>query len=190
MNLRQLWLNQSLTLAGEVDSPMIDQLDAWLKAQLHAAKAPRATTIFITSNGGASEMGTGLYERLRIFHRPLNIHLLAIGGIGSAALYASMAVPRARRFLTANTSVFLHQVQQGYTIPYQGSLSSREHNIAEVVTSLKHQHCFQAWMIGLFAKEMRRSPAAVAKMIHTERYLTAAQAVRMGLFQAVLHPGR
>lgn len=89
-----LWQCPSLTLAGELNAAMIERCDAWIHDQLKAETPPARTAIFLTSGGGSNIIGRGLYDRLLLFQSTLNIHLVGMGMVGSAALYLGLAVPR------------------------------------------------------------------------------------------------
>ncbi len=134
--------------------------------------------LFISSGGGDSLVGFGFYEFLCYVIKP-QLQTVALGEIGSIAVLMYMA--GAKRLITKNSTVYLHEFGLSFSDKSTWSLSNAKTKLADMTVD-------QNKYVSIIA---RRSDGNLERrilltMMKNNTTLTAKQAVKLGIAHEVL----
>ena len=187
MNANDLFTLPSITLAGRVEPALVAVLDKQIKAMME--KKPEKALVILTTTGGMNAYSIGIYERLRLLQQVVDLTLVGIGIVYSAGITISMAFPKEKRWLTAESSMMFHQTQVEITPSNTSTsinLTARELLLAESAVSLEHQRRNLEWIFDRIAKGTGQKEKTIKKMAESGTYFTAKEALDFGLIGGIL----
>lgn len=165
--LRRIWLHGDMT----------PEKATWLMIELDilAAESQQAIHISLFTRGGDVEAGFAIYDSIRACAAPVDV--LGTGEVFSAGVIILQAARS--RLLTPSAHVLVHPVK---VIPV-----SVEHDEAGMKAQTKDLRMYLGQMQqALVARGVR--PRVAAKLCRGESYLSAQDAVKLGVADKILEP--
>ena len=187
LNTKSLFSLPSITLAGEVEPALVVELDRQIKALLE--KKPDKALVILTTTGGMSGYSIGIYERLRLLQQVVDLTLVGVGIVYSAGVTISMAFPKEKRWLTAESSMMFHQSQVSIAPSHASmpiNLTARELLWAESASLLENQRKSLEWIFDLIAKGTGQNKKIIKMLAESGTYFTAKKALDFGLIGGIL----
>src|SRR5512139_1312654 len=159
-------------------TPINDQVANLIVAQLlflDREDPDKDISFYINSPGGQITSGMAIYDTMQLIHAPVST--IAVGMAASMGTILLTAGTRGKRYALPNATIHLHQPLggvQGQAVDIE--IEAREIlRIRDLLNSVLKQHT------GL-------TDELIAKYTDRNMYLTAPQAVEVGLIDAVLEP--
>ena len=132
--------------------------------------------VLLNSPGGDEYYGVAIYEAIRLSKAP--VHIKVIGHAMSMAAIILQA--GARRIITKNSVIMLHY----------GTFDLHSDS-KDVKSNAKENERFNRWMEEVFLSKIREKKPKytliqVRKLLETDNYITATQALKLGLVDEIV----
>ncbi len=163
-------------LAGEVSEQSIAHVTATLIALANQDKTSPIKLIISTYGGSVDEMFS-LYDVMK--YVPCPVHTIAIGKVMSAGVLLVAAGQKGNRLIGKSTRIMIHPISAGV----EGTVFTMESELAET-------RRMQQLMEELLIAETKMTKAQlnlIMKKGH-DTYLTAKEAVKLGIVDAIFVP--
>lgn len=163
-------------LAGEVNEQSIAHVTATIIALANQDKTSPIKLIVSTYGGSIDEMFS-LYDVMK--YVPCPVHTIAIGKVMSAGVLLVAAGTKGSRLIGKSTRIMIHPISAGM----EGTVFTMENEMAET-------RRMQVLMEELLLAETKMTKAqlqAIMKKGH-DTYLTAKEAVKLGIVDAIFEP--
>lgn len=159
-------------------TPINDQISNVIVAQLlflNSQDPDRDINLYINSPGGQITSGLAIFDTMRMINAPVST--IAIGMAASFGTILLTAGAKGKRFALPNATIHLHQPLGGV----QGQAADIEIEAREILR-------MRDLLNSILRDQTKMTDEQIAKYTDRNMYLTAAQAVEVGLIDAVLEP--
>ena len=163
-------------LNGEVEDGIAGLVCAQLLF-LEAENPKKPIAMYINSPGGVVTSGLAIYDTMQFIRSP--VATLCMGTARSMGSFLLMAGEPGHRCALPNSSIHVHQPLGGF----QGQASDILIH-AEETRQTKHR------ITGLYARHCGRSYEEVEKTLDRDHFMTAEEAVKWGIVDAVISKRR
>ncbi len=157
-------------------TPINDQVANVIVAQLlflNSQDPDKDINLYINSPGGQITSGLAIYDTMRMISAPVST--IAIGMAASMGTILLTAGTKGKRFALPHSTIHLHQPLGGV----QGQAADIEIEAKEILR-------MRDLLNRILHEQTTMSDEMIAKYTDRNMYLTAAQAVEVGLIDAVL----
>ncbi len=157
-------------------TPINDQVANVIVAQLlflNSQDPEKDINLYINSPGGQITSGLAIYDTMRMITAPVST--IAIGMAASFGTILLTAGAKGKRFALPHSTIHLHQPLGGV----QGQAADIEIEAREILR-------MRDLLNGILREQTKLSDEMIAKYTDRNMYLTAQQAVEVGLIDAVL----
>ena len=131
--------------------------------------------LYINSPGGQITSGLAIFDTMRMISAPVST--IAVGMAASMATILLTAGAKGKRYALPHSTIHLHQPLGGV----QGQAADIEIEAREILR-------MRDLLNSILREQTKMSDEQIAKYTDRNMYLTAAQAVEVGLIDAVLEP--
>jgi ATP-dependent Clp protease protease subunit len=172
-DIYSLLLKERIIFLG---TPINDQVANVIVAQmlfLNSQDPDRDINLYVNSPGGQISSGLAVYDTMRMITAPVST--IAVGMAASMGTILLTAGTKGKRYALPNATIHLHQPLGGV----QGQASDIEIEAREILRMrdlLNH----------ILREQTKMTDEQIAKYTDRNMYLTAQQAVEVGLIDAVL----
>lgn len=174
-DIYSLLLRERIIFLG---TPINDQVANAIVAQLlflNSQDPDRDINVYINSPGGQITSGLAIYDTMRMITAPVST--IAVGMAASMATILLTAGTKGKRHALPNATIHLHQPLGGV----QGQAADIEIEAREILR-------MRDLLNGVLREQTKMTDEQIAKYTDRNMYLTAQQAVEVGLIDAVLEP--
>lgn len=164
-----------ISLYGDVSEQIMQQI---VMQMIHFAEASNAPINMILSTyGGSVDEMFSLYDLIKYIAPP--VHTIGMGKVMSAGTLLLAAGEKGKRLIGRSARVMIHPVAGG-----------AEGDIFDVENNVKEMRRLQDLMVGFLSDETKMSRKQVEDIMNqgTEHYLTADEAVKLGIADKVMSP--
>jgi ATP-dependent Clp protease protease subunit len=157
-------------------TPINDQVANVIVAQLlflNSQDPDRDINLYINSPGGQITSGLAIFDTMRMISAPVST--IAVGMAASMGTILLTAGAKGKRFALPHATIHLHQPLGGV----QGQAADIEIEAKEILR-------MRDLLNSILREQTTMSDEQIAKYTDRNMYLTAAQAVEVGLIDAVL----
>lgn len=163
-------------LAGEVSELSIAHVTATIIALANQDKTSPIKLIISTYGGSVDEMFS-LYDVMK--YVPCPVHTIAIGKVMSAGVLLVAAGSKGNRLIGKSTRIMVHPISAGV----EGTVFTMENEMAET-------RRMQQLMEELLLAETKMTKAQLTQIMKKghDTYLTAKEAVKLGIVDAIFEP--
>lgn len=163
-------------LAGEVNEQSIAHVTATIIALANQDKTSPIKLIVSTYGGAVDEMFS-LYDVMK--YVPCPVHTIAIGKVMSAGVLLVAAGSKGNRMIGKSTRIMIHPISAGM----EGTVFTMENEMAET-------RRMQQLMEDLLLAETKMTRAGLNQIMKKghDTYLTAKEAVKLGIVDAIFEP--
>lgn len=174
MTLGDLLLeNRIVFMVGEINYPMATEVIMKL-LHLDNNKPGREISLYINSPGGSVDDTMAIYDTMRFVGSPVATYCIGRAQSGAAVILAAGA--KGKRHALPHAKVMLHQPWGGIT----GQAADIKIQAEEIGRAKK--------MINeILARHTGMSAEKIAEETERDKYMTAAEALKYGLIDEVLH---
>ena len=159
-------------------TPINDQIANVIVAQLlflNSQDPDRDINLYINSPGGQITSGLAIFDTMRMINAPVST--IAVGMAASMATILLTVGAKGKRFSLPHATIHLHQPLGGV----QGQAADIEIEAREILR-------MRDLLNSILREQTKMSDEQIAKYTDRNMYLTAPQAVEVGLIDAVLEP--
>src|SRR5512136_3290678 len=159
-------------------TPINDQVANVIVAQmlfLNSEDPDKDINLYINSPGGQITSGLAIFDTMRMINAPVST--IAIGMAASFGTILLTAGTKGKRYALPNATIHLHQPLGGV----QGQAADIEIEAREILR-------MRDLLNRILHEQTTMSDELIAKYTDRNMYLTAAQAVEVGLIDGVLEP--
>ena len=174
-DIYSLLLKERIIFLG---TPINDQVANVIVAQLlflNAQDPDREIRLYINSPGGQITSGLAIYDTMKMIQAPVST--TAVGMAASMGTILLTAGSKGLRYALPHSTIHLHQPLGGV----QGQAADIEIEAKEILR-------MRDLLNGILRESTKMSEEQIARYTDRNMYLTAAQAVEVGLIDAVLEP--
>ncbi len=174
-DIYSLLLRERIIFLG---TPINDQVANAILAQLlflNSQDPDRDINLYINSPGGQITSGLAIYDTMRMITAPVST--IAVGMAASMSTILLTAGTKGKRHALPNATIHLHQPLGGV----QGQAADIEIEAREILR-------MRDLLNGVLREQTKMTDEQIAKYTDRNMYLTAQQAVEVGLIDAVLEP--
>lgn len=174
-DIYSLLLKERIIFLG---TPINDQVANVIVAQLlflNAQDPDREIRLYINSPGGQITSGLAIYDTMKMIQAPVST--TAVGMAASMGTILLTAGTKGKRYALPHSTIHLHQPLGGV----QGQAADIEIEAKEILR-------MRDLLNGILRDSTKMSEEQIARYTDRNMYLTAAQAVEVGLIDAVLEP--
>src|SRR5512139_539898 len=174
-DIYSLLLKERIIFLG---TPINDQVANVIVAQmlfLNSQDPDKDINLYINSPGGQITSGLAIFDTMRMITAPVST--IAVGMAASMGTILLTAGTKGKRFALPNATIHLHQPLGGV----QGQAADIEIEAREILR-------MRDLLNSILREQTKMSDEQIAKYTDRNMYLTAAQAVEVGLIDAVLEP--
>jgi len=132
-------------------------------------------SFYINSPGGQITSGMAIYDTMQLIHAPVST--IAVGMAASMGTILLTAGAKGKRFALPHATIHLHQPLGGV----QGQAADIEIEAREILR-------MRDLLNSILREQTKMSDEQIARYTDRNMYLTAEQAVEVGLIDAVLEP--
>lgn len=186
MRFSELFDHTVVTLAGQIDEGMIQTLERTLKSVWMDTRLEKKVTLTLTTFGGASGYALGMYERLRLAQREFDLRIVGCGIVYSHGVSLMMALPKERRFLTAGTRVYIHEMQKEMSLTLSGPQSSRRQVLEQERRTFEEEQLVMSWVVRALRDGTGQPEPLIRERMAAGHYMGGAEAVEFGIAGALL----
>jgi ATP-dependent Clp protease protease subunit len=157
-------------------TPINDQVANVIVAQLlflNSQDPEKDINLYVNSPGGQITSGLAIYDTMRMITAPVST--IAIGMAASFGTILLTAGTKGKRFALPHATIHLHQPLGGV----QGQAADIEIEAREILR-------MRDLLNGILREQTKMSDEMITKYTDRNMYLTAQQAVEVGLIDAVL----
>lgn len=178
INPQQTLLQNSVfMITGEINQDVSDQFCRWIVAEnLNFQGEPRVLTVIINSTGGDLYEAWAMIDLIKA--SPHTVKTVAIGSCMSAALLLFCQGSQDHRFAGSNTSFMSHQHSDSWE-------NSKFHDTQSGYRESQRNY---EKMLRVFKEKTLLSEREIRKTLlgHTDYYMSAEEALKIGLATAML----
>jgi ATP-dependent Clp protease protease subunit len=159
-------------------TPINDQVANVIVAQLlflNSQDPDRDINLYINSPGGQITSGLAIFDTMRMINAPVST--IAVGMAASMATILLTVGAKGKRFSLPHATIHLHQPLGGV----QGQAADIEIEAREILR-------MRDLLNSILRDQTKMTDEQIAKYTDRNMYLTAPQAVEVGLIDAVLEP--
>lgn len=159
-------------------TPINDQVANVIVAQLlflNSQDPDKDINLYINSPGGQITSGLAIFDTMRMITAPVST--IAVGMAASMGTILLTAGAKGKRFALPHATIHLHQPLGGV----QGQAADIEIEAREILR-------MRDLLNSILREQTKMSDEQIAKYTDRNMYLTAPQAVEVGLIDAVLEP--
>jgi ATP-dependent Clp protease protease subunit len=159
-------------------TPINDQVANVIVAQLlflNSQDPDRDINLYINSPGGQITSGLAIFDTMRMIKAPVST--IAVGMAASMATILLTVGAKGKRFALPHATIHLHQPLGGV----QGQAADIEIEAREILR-------MRDLLNSILRDQTKMTDEQIAKYTDRNMYLTATQAVEVGLIDAVLEP--
>ncbi len=174
-DIYSLLLKERIIFLG---TPINDQVANVIVAQLlflNSQDPDREIRLYINSPGGQITSGLAIYDTMKMIQAPVST--TAVGMAASMGTILLTAGSKGLRYALPHSTIHLHQPLGGV----QGQAADIEIEAKEILR-------MRDLLNGILRESTKMSEEQIARYTDRNMYLTAAQAVEVGLIDAVLEP--
>ena len=174
-DIYSLLLRERIIFLG---TPINDQVANAIVAQLlflNSQDPDRDINLYINSPGGQITSGLAIFDTMRMITAPVST--IAVGMAASMGTILLTAGAKGKRHALPNATIHLHQPLGGV----QGQAADIEIEAKEILR-------MRDLLNGVLREQTKMTDEQIAKYTDRNMYLTAQQAVEVGLIDAVLEP--
>ena len=174
-DIYSLLLKERIIFLG---TPINDQVANVIVAQmlfLNSQDPDREIRLYINSPGGQITSGLAIYDTMKMIQAPVST--TAVGMAASMATILLTAGAKGKRYALPHSTIHLHQPMGGV----QGQASDIEIEAREILR-------MRDLLNGILRDSTKMSDDQINKYTDRNMYLTALQAVEVGLIDSVLEP--
>ena len=174
-DIYSLLLKERIIFLG---TPINDQVANVIVAQmlfLNSQDPDRDINLYINSPGGQITSGLAIYDTMRMITAPVST--IAIGMAASMGTILLTAGTKGKRYALPHSTIHLHQPLGGV----QGQAADIEIEAKEILR-------MRDLLNRILHEQTKMSDEMIAKYTDRNMYLTAEQAVEVGLIDGVLEP--
>ena len=174
-DIYSLLLKERIIFLG---TPINDQVANVIVAQmlfLNSQDPDREIRLYINSPGGQITSGLAIYDTMKMIQAPVST--TAVGMAASMATILLTAGAKGKRYALPHSTIHLHQPMGGV----QGQASDIEIEAREILR-------MRDLLNGILRDSTKMSDDQINKYTDRNMYLTAQQAVEVGLIDSVLEP--
>jgi ATP-dependent Clp protease protease subunit len=175
-----------ITMAGQVDEGMIHMLDRTLNSTYANQAIENRAVLLLTTYGGASGYAAALYERLRLAQRVFDFTIVGLGLVYSHGVTLMMALPREKRFVTAGTRLYLHELQKEMKLPLSGPHSARRLVLEQESRTIAEEAATLDWTVKTLAQGSGQTEERLRELMAVGTYLSGQEAVELGFAGALI----
>lgn len=174
-------LHADVRVFGEVDD---DTLRDFLGQLDRAATKSGPIVIEMTTSGGDADVGRRMALEIRLLRERAgkDVYFFGKSTVYSSGVTVMAAVPVSRRFLSADTSLLIHQRWMERELKISGPLRSTIAQVKDLLAELEHGIAVER---DAFADLVHGSSMTlddvVKRIMDADWYLRAPQALRLGL---------
>ncbi len=163
-------------LAGEVSEQSIAHVTATIIALANQDKSSPIKLIISTYGGSVDEMFS-LYDVMK--YVPCPIHTIAIGKVMSAGVLLVASGSKGNRLIGKSTRIMIHPISAGV----EGTVFTMENEMAET-------RRMQQLMEELLLAETKMTKTQLSQIMKKghDTYITAKEAVKLGIVDAIFEP--
>ena len=161
-----------------IGTPIDDMIANLVIAQmifLEGEDPDRDINLYINSPGGQITSGLAIFDTIRMINAPVST--IAVGMAASMGTILLTAGAKGKRFALPNATIHLHQPLGGV----QGQAADIEIEAREILR-------MRDLLNSILREQTKMTDEQIAKYTDRNMYLTATQAVEVGLIDAVLEP--
>jgi ATP-dependent Clp protease protease subunit len=174
-DIYSLLLKERIIFLG---TPINDQVANVIVAQmlfLNSQDPDKDINLYINSPGGQITSGLAIYDTMRMITAPVST--IAVGMAASMGTILLTAGTKGKRYALPNATIHLHQPLGGV----QGQAADIEIEAREILR-------MRDLLNSILREQTTMSDELIAKYTDRNMYLTAQQAVEVGLIDGVLEP--
>ena len=174
-DIYSLLLKERIIFLG---TPINDQVANVIVAQmlfLNSQDPDKDINLYINSPGGQITSGLAIYDTMRMIKAPVST--IAVGMAASMGTMLLTAGTKGKRFALPHATIHLHQPLGGV----QGQAADIEIEAKEILR-------MRDLLNGILREQTTMTDEQIAKYTDRNMYMTAQQAVDVGLIDAVLEP--
>ncbi len=175
MDIWTLLFNERIIFLG---TPINDQVANTIVAGLlflNSEDPDRDINLYINSPGGQITSGLAIFDTMRMITAPVST--IAVGMAASMATILLTAGAKGKRYALPHSTIHLHQPLGGV----QGQAADIEIEAREILR-------MRDLLNSILREQTKMTDEQIAKYTDRNMYLTAPQAVEVGLIDAVLEP--
>ena len=174
-DIYSLLLKERIIFLG---TPINDQVANVIVAQLlflNSQDPDREIRLYINSPGGQITSGLAIYDTMKMIQAPVST--TAVGMAASMGTILLTTGAKGKRYALPHSTIHLHQPLGGV----QGQAADIEIEAKEILR-------MRDLLNGILRDSTKMGEEQIARYTDRNMYLTAAQAVEVGLIDAVLEP--
>ena len=174
-----------IRLFGKVDESM---LSTFLQQQV-SARTDKPVTLELSTSGGNADIGRRIANELAQWQRALGVEVRFLGKsfVYSAGVTIMSAIPAARRYLTADCELLVHERKMQKVLHLDGALRGCRTLVLDALAEIDSgQRLERAGFAQLVEGTRLGLDDVMARVLERDWYLTAAEAAELGLVAAVL----
>lgn len=162
-------------LIGDIDEVSVGEAIKWIVYENLDRKTQKKLTLFINSPGGDLYQAFALIDVMRTSYH--TIQTVGIGQIMSAAFLIFASGTRGQRLIAKNTGIMCHQ--------YSDAPEGKHHDLKAQM--IEGDTCNKR-MLDILKSATNLPPTRIKSKLlrETDMYLTAEEAVRLGIADAVM----
>ncbi len=172
--LEHLYQNRIIYLSGDITTGTADYVVSRLLV-LDSLDPTAEIKLYISSFGGSVYAGLAIYDAMQLIRAP--VATFCIGPAFSMAAWLLAAGSPGRRSATPNSRVMLHQASAGF-LGTSADIKVAAENIIKT----------EELTVRILADHTGRPPGDIAALIQRDLWLTATEAVELGLIDTVTTP--
>jgi ATP-dependent protease ClpP protease subunit len=171
-------LQPEVRLLGAIDEQMLENfLDQCAKLE-----GDGPVVIELSTMGGEAETARRIAQEVRMLARQRAVYLLGKTYVYSAGITIMAAVPPARRFLTDDTVLLVHERRFERTIQFEGALRSAMATAEDLLAELKiaedlERHGFECFVEG----SALQASTLIERVLKRDWYMRAEEALQLKL---------
>ena len=175
MTVEQLLFEERIIFLGMPINDAVANAIVGALLYLNSEDPERDINLYINSPGGQITSGLAIYDTMRMITAPVST--IAVGMAASMATILLTSGAKGKRYALPHSTIHLHQPLGGV----QGQAADIEIEAKEILR-------MRDLLNSILREQTTMSDEQIAKYTDRNMYLTAAQAVEVGLIDAVLEP--
>ena len=177
-------LAPDIRLFGDVNEGMLSEFFR----QQAETKVAGPIVFELSTSGGDAEAGRRIAEELRLWQlQDRELYFLGKTYVFSAGITIMAAIPKSRRFLTADCELLIHERKMKATITLDGALRGCRAKINDVLAEIESGQRLQTEGFARLVKDSKVTVQDIEqRVLEKDWYLTAAQALEHELVAGVV----
>jgi ATP-dependent protease ClpP protease subunit len=174
-----------LRLFGPIDQAMLSE---FFRQQAEVPK-DKPVVLELSTSGGDADIGRRIAEELRLWqeHRGRELYFWGKTFVFSAGVTIMAAIPAARRFLTHDCELLIHERKLGKDISLNGSLRSSLTLLHDAIAEIESGQRLEREGFTQLVKGTRLSLEELQeKVFAKDWYLPAPEACKLGLVAGIV----